>query len=85
LNEQKDIPITKELEENWVSRFAELSAGEKGAKVLWGLVDGFLLYWHQVLRLARQVAEDSEDGYHARSGTWSPWVVGQTNLARLLL
>ena len=48
LNEQKDIPVTKELEEKWVSRFAELSAQEKGGKVLWGLVDGFLLYWHQV-------------------------------------
>jgi nicotinamide/nicotinate riboside kinase len=48
LNEHKDIPVAKELEEKWVSRLAELSAREKGVKVLWGLVDGFLLYWHQV-------------------------------------
>lgn len=52
LNEQHDVPIPNELRESWSAEFkrikAEKEAQENGVKIIWALVDGFLLYWHKV-------------------------------------
>ncbi|EKM80775.1 hypothetical protein AGABI1DRAFT_105715 [Agaricus bisporus var. burnettii JB137-S8] len=51
LNEQQDIPIPNELRESWITEFKriqeEKKAQENGVKIIWALVDGFLLYWHK--------------------------------------
>ena len=46
LNEQKDIPIGEEVTEWWRHSFKllETKIKGKGECVIWGLVDGFLLY-----------------------------------------
>jgi hypothetical protein len=50
LNEQKEMPVGNELEGKWKAVFEEFKAKrhEDGERVVWGLVDGFLLYWKQV-------------------------------------
>jgi hypothetical protein len=50
LNEQKDIPIGEEVAERWRRSFESLETEMKGKgeRVIWGLVDGFLLYWNEV-------------------------------------
>lgn len=50
LNEQKDVPVDKEVYSRWTDRFEQFmkEAREKGEEVAWGLVDGFLLYWDMV-------------------------------------
>ncbi|KAJ7690668.1 P-loop containing nucleoside triphosphate hydrolase protein [Mycena rosella] len=48
LNEQKDIPISPEERDRWVAVFERLMrqrAADGGEDIVWGLVDGFLLYW----------------------------------------
>ncbi|KAF9233488.1 P-loop containing nucleoside triphosphate hydrolase protein [Melanogaster broomeanus] len=47
LNEQKDIPIDITTSEELKGQFQKLEAEheEKGTRIIWGLVDGFLLYW----------------------------------------
>ncbi|KAJ3511279.1 hypothetical protein NLJ89_g4196 [Agrocybe chaxingu] len=51
LNEQKEIRVDEEVRDRWVSEFERLKKerGEKGEKIVWGLVDGFLLYWHKIV------------------------------------
>ncbi|KAJ7232773.1 hypothetical protein B0H12DRAFT_1144845 [Mycena haematopus] len=49
LNEQKDLPIPDTVRDCWIARFESLRAkraADGGDDVVWGLVDGFLLYWH---------------------------------------
>ena len=50
LNEQKDVPIPEEVRARWTQKFQELAEREsrQGEQLVWGLVDGFLLYWHPV-------------------------------------
>lgn len=50
LNEQKDVPVSEDVQKRWIERFEMLDKDmqAKGEKVVWGLVDGFLLYWHPV-------------------------------------
>ena len=50
LNEQKDVPVREDVQKRWIERFETLDKNmqAKGEKVVWGLVDGFLLYWHPV-------------------------------------
>ena len=52
LNEQKEVPLNAEKFESWKARFEELRRNweERGEEVIWGLVDGFLLYWDSVCR-----------------------------------
>ncbi|KAF8441777.1 P-loop containing nucleoside triphosphate hydrolase protein [Boletus edulis BED1] len=47
MNEQKDVPITEAAEQELRTRFEEFENEQrkKGIRVMWGLVDGFLLYW----------------------------------------
>ncbi|KAK7045707.1 ribosylnicotinamide kinase [Paramarasmius palmivorus] len=48
LNEQKQVALSDSTREKWTSEFQRLSQETevKGEKIIWGLVDGFLLYWH---------------------------------------
>lgn len=53
MNEQKDIPITDSAYQELTTRFQEIEDEQrkKGICVMWGLVDGFLLYWDKVIML----------------------------------
>ncbi|KAJ7039171.1 P-loop containing nucleoside triphosphate hydrolase protein [Mycena alexandri] len=49
LNEQKDLPIPPAVRDRWVGVFENLrtqSTTTGDEEIVWGLVDGFLLYWH---------------------------------------
>ena len=52
LNEQKDVPVDKKLFEEWHDKFRRIAddatGKDKGEEIVWGLVDGFLLYWDDV-------------------------------------
>lgn len=50
LNEQKEVPVPEEVLERWRTAFEELrrTRAEAGERLIWGLVDGFLLYWDKV-------------------------------------
>lgn len=50
LNEQKDIVVDSAVKDRWRTEFEHIKAQrlEAGERVIWGLVDGFLLYWHPV-------------------------------------
>lgn len=52
LNEQKDIPITEGFKDFWAADFQRIKqeheAKGAGTKIVWAIVDGFLLYWHMV-------------------------------------
>ncbi|KAI0049889.1 P-loop containing nucleoside triphosphate hydrolase protein [Auriscalpium vulgare] len=48
LNEQKEVPVEGSVAARWRAELAGLqSAAEaaEGVRIVWGLVDGFLLYW----------------------------------------
>ncbi|KAH8119621.1 P-loop containing nucleoside triphosphate hydrolase protein [Phellopilus nigrolimitatus] len=79
LNEQKDVMLNPEISERWSTIFDRIGkeAEEKGQKVIWGLVDGFLLYWDEevinsfnariFLRVPRDVLKrrrHERHGYH---------------------
>lgn len=49
LNQQTDLPISKENLARWKEVFSRL-ADKSGDKVVWALIDGFLLYWDPVGR-----------------------------------
>jgi nicotinamide/nicotinate riboside kinase len=55
LNEQTFVPIPDELKDSWIAEFQrikeEREAAMPGTKIVWVMVDGFLLYWHKVGRL----------------------------------
>jgi len=51
LNEQKEVKVDDALRNQWIDVFARIrQERERGGreKIIWGLVDGFLLYWNQV-------------------------------------
>jgi nicotinamide/nicotinate riboside kinase len=50
LNEQKEIMVDDAIREKWIAEFQQLKKKwtTEGERVVWGLVDGFLLYWHKV-------------------------------------
>ncbi|KAF9453943.1 P-loop containing nucleoside triphosphate hydrolase protein [Macrolepiota fuliginosa MF-IS2] len=51
LNEQKEITVPDKVRECWIAEFQRLKeereAQENGTRLVWALVDGFLLYWHK--------------------------------------
>ncbi|KAG9309341.1 hypothetical protein JVU11DRAFT_10577 [Chiua virens] len=51
LNEQKKIPLTDSAYREFRNGFQEVEEEQrkKGIRIIWGLVDGFLLYWDKVL------------------------------------
>ncbi|KAG8828922.1 ribosylnicotinamide kinase [Serendipita sp. 399] len=49
LNKQEPVPISDDALAHWRSQFQEMHDSAKrdhGVELVWGLVDGFLLYWH---------------------------------------
>ncbi|EAU91546.2 hypothetical protein CC1G_02035 [Coprinopsis cinerea okayama7 len=49
LNLQKDIPVDSESADRWREKFRLIQqrvVGEKHEKLVFGILDGFLLYWH---------------------------------------
>ena len=51
LNEQKELKLDDDVKAKWIHEFAELKEQREAAgleQIVWGLVDGFLLYWHPV-------------------------------------
>ena len=51
MNEQKNIALTDSTFQRLRTRFQELEDEQrkKGIRIIWGLVDGFLLYWDKVI------------------------------------
>ncbi|KAH7912288.1 P-loop containing nucleoside triphosphate hydrolase protein [Hygrophoropsis aurantiaca] len=49
LNEQKDAPIPDDVFERLHAEFKHITEEKEklGEKIIWGILDGFLLYWHQ--------------------------------------
>ncbi|KAJ7594687.1 P-loop containing nucleoside triphosphate hydrolase protein [Mycena floridula] len=53
LNEQKDIPLSDHVRDHWKRVFQDKKKKreENGqGRIIWALVDGFLLYWHPEVR-----------------------------------
>lgn len=50
LNEQKEVPVGPDVIERWTEEFLRIGAEreKEGEKVVWVLLDGFLLYWNRV-------------------------------------
>ncbi|KAK7472980.1 ribosylnicotinamide kinase [Stygiomarasmius scandens] len=84
LNQQKQIPLDDSIREQWRNVFETIQRKieAQGEKVVWGLVDGFLLYWHpQVieqldvcifLRVPQDVLKQrrhERHGYHTAEGS----------------
>lgn len=57
LNEQREVPVEQERLDRWRDVFSRIEEerATAGEKVVWVIVDGFLLYWNQV----RMVRTDS--------------------------
>jgi len=49
LNEQKEVPVSPGVIERWKGEFQRMKEEreKEGEKVIWVLLDGFLLYWHR--------------------------------------
>jgi len=50
LNEQKEVQLTDDVRQQWIDTFESLKKQYEAAgkeRIVWGLLDGFLLYWHQ--------------------------------------
>ncbi|KIK09315.1 hypothetical protein K443DRAFT_671813 [Laccaria amethystina LaAM-08-1] len=49
LNEQKVLKLDDDVKAKWIHEFGDLKQQREAAgleQIVWGLVDGFLLYWH---------------------------------------
>ncbi|KAH9485210.1 Nicotinamide riboside kinase [Psilocybe cubensis] len=50
LNEQKEISVDASVRDKWIAEFEKIKRdieAADGERIVWGLVDGFLLYWHK--------------------------------------
>ena len=50
LNEQKEVPVAPGVIERWTEEFRTIGEEreKEGERVIWLLLDGFLLYWNRV-------------------------------------
>ena len=49
LNEQKEVKVEEKVREKWIKEFETIKKDRRdNKKIIWGLVDGFLLYWKKV-------------------------------------
>ncbi|KZT65959.1 P-loop containing nucleoside triphosphate hydrolase protein [Daedalea quercina L-15889] len=84
LNEQRDVPIDRAVSERWKETFTQIAREheERGERLIWVIVDGFLLYWHPEIveqldvRLFLRVPHDvlkqrrhERHGYHTAEGS----------------
>lgn len=72
LNEQKDIPIEGEVYQRLRDTFEQLETQmkDKGERILWGLVDGFLLYWDKVRYLHINISSPDTLVHRMSSTSW---------------
>jgi len=86
LNEQKEVPVSPGVIERWTEEFRRIKAEreKEGERVVWVLLDGFLLYWNRdvvdqidvrvLLRTPHDVLRQrrhERHGYHtAEGGLW---------------
>ncbi|EDR08894.1 uncharacterized protein LACBIDRAFT_161970, partial [Laccaria bicolor S238N-H82] len=86
LNEQKQLKLDGDVKAKWIHEFAELKQQREAAgleQIVWGLVDGFLLYWHPEViqqldvRIFLRVPHDTlkqrrheRHGYHTAGTLW---------------
>ncbi|KAI6111269.1 hypothetical protein F5141DRAFT_1113597 [Pisolithus sp. B1] len=81
-NEQKKFPVDEECSAKWKSHFEEVerrAREDHGVEIVWTLVDGFLLYWDQTIRIFLRVQQDTlrerrreRDNYIVDGSTWPP-------------
>ncbi|KAF9564775.1 P-loop containing nucleoside triphosphate hydrolase protein [Agrocybe pediades] len=85
LNEQKEIKIDEAVREKWIAEFERLKQqleARRHERIIWGLVDGFLLYWNKdvieqldvriMLRVPHDVLKQrrhERHGYHTAEGS----------------
>ncbi|KAJ4483685.1 P-loop containing nucleoside triphosphate hydrolase protein [Lentinula aciculospora] len=85
LNEQKDVHLDNDIRLKWSRCFEEKQRNleqETGDNIVWGLVDGFLLYWHPgvyeqldariFLRVPEEILKHrryERHGYHTAEGS----------------
>ncbi|PSR84412.1 hypothetical protein PHLCEN_2v5449 [Hermanssonia centrifuga] len=71
LNEQKEVPVEEAQLDRWREVFTRLQREreEAGEKVVWVIVDGFLLYWNKV-RVCLSVFRDRVLKGRRRSAEW---------------
>lgn len=52
LNEQKEVPVKPGTIERWAEEFRRIGEEREkaGEKLIWLVLDGFLLYWNRVCR-----------------------------------
>ena len=49
LNEHKEVEIEEKVREKWIKQFETIKQDkQENERIIWGLVDGFLLYWNKV-------------------------------------
>lgn len=50
LNRQGEVPVTPGVIERWTEEFRRIGEEreKEGEKIIWVLLDGFLLYWNRV-------------------------------------
>ena len=49
LNEQKEVKVEEKVRQKWIKEFETLKQDKQDdERIIWGLVDGFLLYWNKV-------------------------------------
>ena len=50
LNEQKEVHVSPSIIERWTEEFRRIEEEreKEGEKIVWVLLDGFLLYWSRV-------------------------------------
>jgi len=48
LNEQKEVQVEEKVRQKWIKEFEALKQDKQDdERIIWGLVDGFLLYWNK--------------------------------------
>jgi nicotinamide/nicotinate riboside kinase len=50
LNEQRDVPVDAAITNKWRETFKKTQEEHEsaGEKIVWVIIDGFLMYWNQV-------------------------------------
>lgn len=85
LNKQIQVPVSDDLTSSWAQKFNDIQEHARttqGIDIVWGLVDGFLLYWHPdvvreldvrlFLRVSYDTLKERRErrfGYHTAEGS----------------
>lgn len=70
LNEQKEVSVNPDVIERWAKEFRVIEEEREkgGEKVIWVLLDGFLLYWDRVRPRRRNPQNDYILIFHVGGG-----------------